>query len=655
MITMSHIFGSDSLFQAGSELSLTGICSENADISLTIFAPSGNVYLKTASTSDSHGAFSVSFRTPEASFGEYKLILRCGEEERVMERVMFGEVWLATGQSNMELTNGFITHHDRFIDSVKEKKIRVWNAFYPEKWGAHEFPFTPDTLSPGEWICADEHEKLCGVSAAGLKFASDIYDRLNENADVPVGLLNCSWGATGIFAWIPRDYAEANERVLSVLKRLGLYISEDEWNKKGDGNFAQMSAQFNFKIAPLLGTKFRGFIWYQGENECGGEFSNRIYSEYMRVLRQAYEDLFAADKSCFMMISSLLYPWIYSGGGDCHLGYLNSGIADACIREPDKFAAISIGDLEPVWCYHAGNHPIHPTNKYEVGARLASLALTNVYRYCGQKSPAHLTSFEKIDEGRKLRLHFASVGSGLKVGSGDENSSLRCLYVSGGDGIYLPAEYEIISDRVIDVWSDEISVIENACFAFQSLDIKCNLFAGDYPVFPFATDMVNEIHLEQHRFYDTSDNIVLSHKCHDPVWDLFYHPMWKGYGETDVCVDKAFRHSAEASIRVSADEKKFGCYTRSYPYNRLDLGGFSFLEVSFYGMKETACKLILESDESRTETEFIKLRDISDGWERYRAALDKIPAGEIKRMGFEFSDGKNDYHFVNFERIRLIK
>ena len=314
MIEISHVFSDGALYQADSELTLWGLCEPYANVACKIYKDEAECHVSLSeSRADADGRFSVTVNTPAPSFDEYKISLVCGFDEKIIQNVLFGEVWLASGQSNMELQNVFIVGHENLFDEIKAKQIRVFHVEYPSDWGIHNFPYEPDNMSYGFWMNSDDTARLNNVSAAGLKFAADIYDFLNQNANVPVGLLNSSWGATSIFAWIPKDYAEEDGRVASVLKKISAYPDKESWNTKGGGNFNQCSAQYNFKIAPLLGLKMRGIIWYQGENECIGEFENRIYADYLRCYHRAYSKKFAADPGNFMMISSLLYPWAYTG------------------------------------------------------------------------------------------------------------------------------------------------------------------------------------------------------------------------------------------------------------------------------------------------------------------------------------------------------
>lgn len=652
MINVPHFFSDGALFQADSQFELSGVCNPVTGVVCTIFDKADTPVFSAETLSDAEGKFSLCVKTSPASFDEYKISLVCGNEEKTIAGVMFGEVWLASGQSNMELQNAFIVGHEQLFDEIRDKKIRVFHVDYPPEWGAFAFPYEPDTAVHGYWISAGEDEKLMNVSAAGLKFAAEIYAHLNERKDVPVGILNASWGGTGINAWIPKEYIDGDARVSSALREYGSYPDKESWNTKGDLNFQQSCCQFNYKIAPLTGLKFRGVIWYQGEHECWSEFSHKIYADYLRLYHRAYREMFAADET-FMMLSTLIYPWAYTGDSDCFLGHLNSAFVETAVESPDKFAFVPIGDLEPVWSYHRGNHPIHPTHKYEVGRRLARLAIGNVYGGDAQKSPAYLTEWRA--EGNKMTLKFASVGNGLYVGDKNPKRRAHCLYAAGEDNLYLPAEYRIISSDTLEVWCDGIDEIKNVCYAFQSLDIKCNIFAGEYPVAPFATDMKTLLTIETHRWYDSSESLCWTNHIHDDVLDMFYHPMWKPLENSEVCHDTAFCFDTTASVRVCSDEKTFGCYLSSSPYNRLDLFNYTAVEADFYNAGKTAPSLRLISENgAETVIPFVKIGGEREGWARYSASLKGIPAGYTKKMIFSFEDEKNDYHFVNIERVRLI-
>ncbi len=656
MLTLSHVFTDGALYQAQSELTVRGKAAPSSTVTLKLTRDSDGAQVSFSEVrADENGIFDIVFTTPEASFDEYTITIEAENETQIIHRVLFGELWLASGQSNMELTNSWIEDNDKMFDEVKDKVIRVFSVGYPS--GDFEFPFDPDPTTYGFWIYSDEGEKLNNVSAIGLKFASEVYDYLNKDKDCPVGFLNVSWGGTMICHWLPRDVLPSSGNLYDYLKKFDFYPTKENWNTKKEFNFLQTSVQYNYKTAPIEGLKCRGIIWYQGESDSGGEYYEKMYAEALKLYYKTYSDRFAADKDNFKMISVLIFPWGWGHdgkAGSCHLGYLNDAFVKTAKEEPDKFAVVPIGDLEPSWSYHLNNHPIHPTHKYEVGHRVARIALANSYNADMQKSPVMLDHHEIC--GDKILLKLTSDKYPIKVGDGRAKNKAHCLYIAGEDNIYLPAEYKIISNDTIEIWCDEIKEPKNACYAFQSFDVKCNIFAGEYLLAPFSTDIETLIEVEAHRWYDAAESVIWVEEV-----TAFFHPLWKPLGNSEVCHDTAFCRDSVASVRVCADidstndPHEYGAYITSHSFNKLDLYRFAAIEADFLNAKDVEITLRLKSENGEMTIPFTKIGEEKFGWTRFSASLEVIPEGEIKTMAFCFKDSRENNHFANIEKIRLIK
>ncbi len=655
MLTLSHVFSDGALFQSASELTVRGRGTPLSAVSLRLTRDADGAMIRLCEvTSDGDGGFTVVFQTPDPSFDEYTITLSDGHETQIVRRVLFGELWLASGQSNMQMLNYWLTDNEWILDELAKKVIRVFAVEAPgENWNTYKYPWNPDPATPGAWIFPEEREKLNNTTAVGMTVASALYDYLNRERDCPVGILDLSFGSTCIFTWLPRDIVLSSRRMMEYLPSYNEYYTEDVWNT-AMYNLGQVSAQYNYKIGPVEGLKFRGVLWYQGENNCPREREDRVYSDALKLYYQAYAERFAADPDRFMMIMSLLFPFSYTEGGDCFLGYLNDAMVQTAREEPHKFAYLPIGDLEPSWAYHMNNNNVHPTNKYDVAHRMAQLVLANVYDSGGQKAPVAVERYELA--GNRMLLKLDSDRYPIRVGDGSRRAKAHCLYIAGADNIYLPAEYEILANDTLAIWCDAIDEPKNACCGFLSCDLKCNIFVGDYPLAPFATDMETELAIEAHRWYDAAEDVVWGDGERS-----FFHPMWKPVGESEVCRDTSFCRDSVASVRVCGDfgsdgvMTEYGAYVTSYPYNRLDLEKFAALEADFYNAGEITLTLRLTSAEGAVTIPFTPVGEEKFGWTRHRASLDPLPPGEIRTMAFLVEDHREKRHFVNIERLRLVK
>ena len=648
MWKLQKVFSSGALFQAQSELTIQGF-TDGEEVTAQILDKCGNPWNQAVCKADKSGAFTVKLTTPNASYDAYSIRLDNGTDAYVMEDVLFGELWLAAGQSNMEMFNWAMVDASKVYDAARGKHIRIFHVEnYPEV--DKGVPFEPDPFVNGWWMEGCDWEKASKTSALALQFSIDVYDFLNQNAQVPVGILSASWGGTAIAHWLPKDAIEADEYMANRMKQVDAYPDPETWNTKGWNNSHMPTAQYNIKAAPLLGVRVRSLLWYQGESDCGWETLDRqIYADYLRFFHRVYKERFAAQDE-FVMLSSLLFPWTYGPSGECHVGYLNQCFIDTAAEAPDKFGYIPIGDLNPVWDFHHSYQPIHPANKYPVGKRMAQLAIAKVYGGAEQTAPARLVKSEQMDN--RLRLTFTSVGDGLEV----RGERAHCLYVAGADGNYLPAEFAITAPDVMEVWSEAIDQPVNAAYAVQSMETGCNIFAGSFPVTPFFTDPKNRpILIEARPWYDTTQNAVWVRQgeINDDVQNVFYQPIWEPLPGSAVCQDTAFRNEAGASIRVSSDDSTFGCFVRSYMYNRLDFAKYRGLTMDVMNTQKLTATLILETENSDKEYAFTDEKEMEFGWNRYSVTFEDLPEDEIRRMVFKFDQGDSLWKFVNIERVRL--
>ena len=644
MIRLPSVFSSGALFQQNSALTIRGY-ADGAGVTVRLL--SGTQLIRETYASVNGGRFAAELTTPSASLREYTLALTDGDSTLTLEHILFGELWLASGQSNMEFQNASMPGCDAFLRKLDGMPIRFFHQDYPRGGGASAFPRTPSDELGGVWGSTADTALLRDISALGTAFLHELSHYFRNR--IPVGILNASWGGTPIIGWLPEEAVQKDAALCAKLEQLGVPAQLQNWNGRGDTNYQQPFAQYNCKIAPLLGVRVRGVIWYQGENDCGAEFSARVYRQYLACYHKAYAERFAADALNFMMISSLLYPWTYGASGETNLGYLNQAFIDTAAEQPHKFAFMPIADLPPVWSYHTSNHPIHPANKYDVGYRLALLAETNSYDRGSQRTPATLDSFEK--DGSRLILRFKHASSGLYV----RGTHIRGMYVAGKDGLYMPAECEILAPDTLAVWHPYLANPENAAYGYASFEEGINLFAGEFPAAPFATEPEKRIVIEGKPWLDLTRQSLWCECCRANVNDVFYHPVWQPLGASELCTDSAFTQCG-GSLRISSDDAEFGVSVKAYKYNRLDLQNYAALRIKLFNVHSLDARLSLdyEGRPEPFELPFVQKEDAGDGWFFYEVPLGELPAGEIRRMSFRFSQPDTPLHFVNLESPVLI-
>ncbi|MBQ8578070.1 MAG: hypothetical protein IJ449_08955 [Clostridia bacterium] len=664
MLTLYPVFSDNALFQASSRLTLRGTADAEVALSAAV-TKNGTTVSEGHTAACADGTFSLTLNTPPASFDTYEITLTGSGETAVLHNILFGELWIATGQSNMEMANYHQPECPQMLDAIKEYPIRVYNIAY-QKDGAdpEQFSYTPENDTPGKWLSAS-CDDLTWVSACATAFCRDVAAYFRDRGrEVPVGFLNVSWGGTPCYGWIPMDILKNDARVMQLLEKQGRLPLCEKYNSFGGGNFQQPAAMYNRKIAPVRGLRARGVLWYQGENEVGIEWNERIYAHLLRLLYGNFQNEFAADTASFPFLSVLIYPWVYGGSGETMRGYVNEAFVETAKAEPEKFIICPIDDLPPVWAANLDNHPIHPAHKYRVGARMAKLALANVYGNGGQRAPATLDSCEI--SGSRMILHFADVGCGLEVRGGHIDG----LYIAGADGHYLPAECEILSADTMAVWHPYLDDPVHCAYDISSFACGANLWAGDYPAAPFATAIKEpgQLNIEAMPFLNPDITRVWeAHIDASGRLDVYYHPVWKPLAGCEVCQDDAFAETISGmmhSVRVSAEtvssgSATFGAYVSSTEYHRIRLSRFSAMEIDLYhrGTVSGYLEIGYAPKDGMTVTVQRPLAAIDGApytFQRYKADLAGIPEGIIETLKFVFTvDDPQKMNYVNVSKITL--
>ena len=291
---------------------------------------------------------------------------------------------------------------------------------------------------------------------------------------------------------------------------------------------------------------------------------------------------------------------------------------------------------------------------------MARLALANTYGQAGQKAPATLDSYE-ID-GNRLILKFADVNTGLYI----KNGHIDGLYIAGEDRHYLPAECEILSADTMAVWHPYLENPVHAAYDISSFACGANLWAGELPAAPFATDIQSKelIRLESMPFLNP-DLVSVWETRMNPTQqplEVYYFPIWKPMCGSEVCQDNAFVNITEGysnSIRISGSGNPIGAYVSASEYHLLNLQKFSAMELDLYHRGTVSGYLELEyAMENGQKTIVQRPITETDGAEytfkRYTADLTNLPAGRIAHLRFVFSvEDDQKLYFVNIAKLVL--
>ena len=389
-----------------------------------------------------------------------------GKSSIELKDVLIGEVWICSGQSNMEWSLNAVLNANEEVAAANHPQIRLFNV--P---GHTTSPVANDTC-PGAWqVCAPN--TAAGFSAVGYFFGR----RLQAELKVPIGLVGSNWGGTLIEPWTSPAGFQSVPELKAIADQVAAYTAETQ---VGGGS---PSAIYNAMIHPLAPFAMRGAIWYQGESN-GGE--GESYYHKTQALVNGWRQLFNPDLAFYwVQLANFQNPNESAEGGDGWARIREAQRKSLNIKHTGMAVIIDIGE--------AGD--IHPRNKQDVGSRLAVWALHQTYGMKDIVPSGPLYKGQKV-EGNSIRLSFDNVGSGLVVGKKEglapllivKDGKLERFAIAGADKKWHLAEATIDGSDVI-VKSPDVKSPVAVRYAYSMNPTGANLYNIEgIPASPFRTD-----------------------------------------------------------------------------------------------------------------------------------------------------------------------
>jgi len=443
---------------------------------------------------------------PLAASADGKDLCIKATNEIVFKNVVVGEVWICSGQSNMEFGVGGC------LNAKEEAAAADLPAIRHMKIG-HINAATPQTDVKSQWaVCSPA--TASGFTAVGFFFGR----KLHQELQVPVGLISTNWGGTRIEPWI----CPAGFRMTPELKEIAdkidacdpsnpagreawgkALVAVRAWTEEAEKAMAggrvipeqpvlpalgashqEPTKLYNGMIHPLIPYAIRGAIWYQGESNGGEGVS---YLHKMRALINGWRALWKQGDFPFYYVQLANYqkPTDDPAGGD---GW-------AQLREAQRVALTIPNTGMAVTTDIGAAGDIHPRNKQDVGMRLALWALCKTYGKADLVYSGPLYKSHAVD-GNTIRIEFDSAGSGLMVGKKDglaptqavADGALKRFAIAGEDKKWVWADAKIDGATVV-VSSDKVEKPVAVRYAFSMNPEGCNLYNQEgLPASPFRTD-----------------------------------------------------------------------------------------------------------------------------------------------------------------------
>ena len=390
-----------------------------------------------------------------------------GQQEILLEDILVGEVWLCSGQSNMEWALGNSMKAEEEVAASDYPLIRLFNV------PGHTVSPLPKEEGAGDWRTCDPKSSR-GFSAVGYFFGR----RLKRELGVPVGLIGSNWGGTRIEPWTTLAGFESVPELSAIAGQVKGYKAE---TGVGGGD---PSAIYNSMVHPLAPFAMRGAIWYQGESN-GSEGDS--YYKKKHALVNGWRRVFQNENLAFYWVQLANFQQANRNpaGGD---GW-------AKIREAQTRALDIPGTGMAVITDIGAANDIHPRNKQDVGWRLAQWALHQTYAMNELVPAGPLYKSQKI-EGGSIRLSFHHVGKGLMVGKKSgllpteeiKDGQLEHFAITGEDMKWTWAEAVIDGDTVV-VKSPQVAKPVAVRYAYTMNPARANLYNREgLPAGAFRTD-----------------------------------------------------------------------------------------------------------------------------------------------------------------------
>lgn len=449
-VLMPQIFSDHMVLQQGRSVAVWGEAAPREQLVVTLVPEEGGAALASVKCrADSQGAWRADLPAGRADGRSYVLQVKGKKDVLRFTDVVFGEVWLCSGQSNMayEMRRSWQAPPRKGEDLATEELQREPNPAIRVFLSVRGWP---GQTVRNEWKIADG-SSLAGVSAAGYFCAKE----LSEQLGVPVGLISASVGGSAIAQWLPGG------------------------------------ALYEGMVAPLEPYAVGGFLWYQGETDLAQR--NPHYLEDYQTLVREWRERFASPDA--PVYSVMLAPHTYSDRMHRQSRVTAEAlplfwqIQLASENAVPNSAAIFISDLVD------NLEDIHPSYKWDVGRRLARTALclhygrTDLGEWSGPRAESVRREAAPDGDGQRLVVRFNHIGTGLNGRSNSmeprSTARLKWFEIAGTDGVWRDAFADITAPGEVAVYHPEIPEPVAVRFAWRETALP-NLFNSDgLPAYPF--------------------------------------------------------------------------------------------------------------------------------------------------------------------------
>jgi len=450
------VISTNMVLQRNTRVPVWGWAAPNTAVKVTFAGQSVNTTAGADSTWQVKLAPLVVSNTPQT------MIITAGIQQIKLDNILVGDVWLCSGQSNMNYPmDKSINHFTNPAKGTDSAAIAMRQSHPGIRIMKVEMSYRlPGVTSTGWQLC--EGRTLERSSAAGFFFARQIHQKLG----VPVGIITSAWDGSRIEPWTPPAAYKTLPEFKEDLMKNDTVIDDE-----------RAGTMYRSMIKPLAPFALKGIIWYQGESNCMIEEHDMRYACKMQVMIDSWRKLFNANLPFYY---TMIAPYVYTEWHN-NIPHTIETLPKfweqqaAAVKIPNTGFVVTTDLVDTIT-------NIHPSYKWIVGERLANLALSKTY---GVKGIAYL--YPQYDHKKtadnKLVLSFKNA-AGLHTADGQ---SPNFFTIAGADGHFLPAR-AVIKHNTIILSNPDIKMPVDARFAWTQFAMPNLVNAAGLPAIPFRTN-----------------------------------------------------------------------------------------------------------------------------------------------------------------------
>ena len=437
-LKLMDLFSDGMVLQQKSKTKIWGISNENATINIE-----SSWGVKSSTKADKNGNWITEIDTPKAG-GPYSMKITDGIKTKEIKDILIGEVWFASGQSNMEMPlEGYLPAEP--IDNADQEILNSLNNNLRMFTVTNNVTLSKIDTVDGKWLSSNP-ENSRYFSATGYFFAK----KLQKDLGIPIGIISSNWGGTPAESWVSeeklRTLKDFDKDIDALYKRYENFQNQPVPLDKNKGNVKDANPKgcclslpvvlYNAMVNPIINYKIAGVIWYQGESNVSRA------KQYQKLFPLMINDWRNKWGYQFPFYFVQLAPFKYDGESKDKLAELRDA-QRLTLKLPKTGMAVSLDNTKDF-------HLIHPTNKESVGLRLAYIALNRKYnKEIVDSGPLYKS---KLINKNKITIEFDYVGSGLTK-KGDK---LLEFEIAGKNQKFIKANAQIKNNKVL-VWNNKIS------------------------------------------------------------------------------------------------------------------------------------------------------------------------------------------------------